>query len=459
MSQNAYWLRSALFSLLEKAAGLIFSLGTVMISSRLLSRHDFAAWGFFTLLLYFVEMGRSGLLQNGLMRFTATHKDQETERHRIQTAALLLNVAYTLLTGLLLLAMASWLATAYSLPQITTLLPVYLLTNLFLTMLSHSQFVQQAHLEFRGLFWGTFLYRGILFAWLLICWGTQKALLLTEMAYVQAFGALSGALVCARLARPWFPTWQKTIHYTGQWVSLKKAMLQFLVYGRYVLGTNMSAMFYKNIDKLTLGGLLGPSAFAIYDVAGKITQMIEAPSFSIAAVVFPQSAHRAIHEGTEGVRLLYERSVGAILSIILPFLVFTLCFAEWIVYILAGPQYADSANILRLTAFFGMFMPFAVQFGTVLDSTGHPDTNFRYTLGTALLNLSLNYFFVKSFGLYGAAIATLTGYAVSFVFMQRLLHHQYGIVWWKAFQNIPLLYRTAWEMVARKIKKNATFAP
>jgi O-antigen/teichoic acid export membrane protein len=430
-----------------------------MICSRLLSRTDFAAWGLFMLVVYFIEMGRSGLLQNGLMRFTATHREDRIALDRMQTAALLLNLFYAFLTSVILLATTGWLAKAYEVPALAGIVPIYIATNFVLVALSHSQFVQQAHLEFRGLFWGTFWYRGGLFVWLSGCWVLGRPLVLQEMAWVQGVGALLGAFVCVLLARPWLPSPATLWHNLRRWADIRKSAFHFLIYGRYVLGTNISAMFYKNIDKLTLGGILGPSAFAVYDVAGKITQMIEAPSFSIAAVVFPQSAHRAISEGREGVKRLYERSVGAILALILPFLVFTLVFAEWIVHFLAGAQYADAAHILRLTAFFGLFMPFAVQFGTVLDSTGHPGTNFQYTLATAVLNLALNYLFVKTLGLYGAAFATLTGYAISFVFMQRLLFQRYGIVWWKAFESIPLVYKMAWGVLAHKIKKNATFAP
>lgn len=131
-----------------------------MICSRLLSRTDFAAWGLFMLVVYFIEMGRSGLLQNGLMRFTATHREDRIALDRMQTAALLLNLFYAFLTSVILLATTGWLAKAYEVPALAGIVPIYIATNFVLVALSHSQFVQQAHLEFRGLFWGTFWYRG-----------------------------------------------------------------------------------------------------------------------------------------------------------------------------------------------------------------------------------------------------------------------------------------------------------
>jgi len=213
----------------------------------------------------------------------------------------------------------------------------------------------------------------------------------------------------------------------------------------------MSTMFYKNVDKLTLGYLIGPAAFAVYDAAGKVTQMVEAPSFSIAAVVFPQGAERMAEQGAVGVKRLYERSVGAILAIILPFLIAILLFSKQIMLAFAGPAYLESAGVLVITAFFGLFLPFAVQFGTILDATGKPAVNFAYTLFTAILNLALSWWFIQQYGLMGAAWATLTGYALSFVLMQLYLYKHFRINALHAFLHIPDFYKMGWNMLRKRL--------
>jgi O-antigen/teichoic acid export membrane protein len=154
--------------------------------------------------------------------------------------------------------------------------------------------------------------------------------------------------------------------------------------------------------------------------------------------------------GAAGIKRLYERSVGAILAIILPFLLLILLFSKPIMLFFAGPAYLDSANILVITAFFGIFLPFAVQFGTILDATGKPEINFAYTFFTAMLNLGLSWFFIQEFGLMGAAWATLAGYAISFVLMQVYLNKYFKINAFRAFSYVPEFYRMGWEMVWRK---------
>ncbi|MBL7783502.1 MAG: oligosaccharide flippase family protein [Saprospiraceae bacterium] len=433
MSANAhYWIRSGFFTLLEKGAALVFSLGAAMLLLRLLDKPTFAAWGIFTIIGYFVEMGRNGLIQNGLVRALAVHKDDQKAYADISTASFTLNIGFSLVSSLVLWSIATWLARQYQAPQLLQLLPVYFAINIIMAPYAHFAFVQQANFEFRGIFWSTFFYRGALFAWIAGCWLSGRPVVLPELAIAMLAGALLGACAGWYFARPF-------LMFSGRpgikWIK------HLLGYGQYVLGTNLSTMFYKNIDKLSLGYLLGPAAFAVYDAAGKVTQMVEAPSFSIAAVVFPKSAERMALDGAQGVKALYEQSVAAILAIILPFLIGVLLFAEPIIAVFAGPQYADSANVLRLTAFFGLFMPFAVQFGTVMDSTGRPALNFVCTLFTALINWGLSILLVRAFGLFGAAFATLAGYSISFVVMQYFLYKYFKINALRAFGYVPEMYR------------------
>lgn len=425
---------------------MVFAMGTAMLLLRGLSKADFAAWALFLVFTYFLEMGRSGLIQNGMVRELALHRQDAFAGAAIRRAAWCLNLGYSLLSNLLLGAAAAWIIQVWQAPQLSAVLPVYMITNFVLAVMSHFNFVQQANHEFRGIFWSGVLSRGALFCWVLWCKMLDMPLVLEQLAWAMLLGYVAGALASWWLLRRLaLPVWKETIgmQSTVDW------MKRLAAYGKWVLGTNLSTMFYKNIDKLTLGYLLGPAAFAVYDAAGKVTQLVEAPSFSIASVVFPQGAERMKNGGIAGVKRLYERSVGAILAIILPLLLGIWVFAEPVMRLFAGPAYVDSADILRITAIFGLFLPFAVQFGTVLDSTGKPAVNFVYTSFTAVLNLGLSFWAIRVFGLPGAALATLTGYALSFLLMQHYLFKNFKINALNAFRHLPEYYRTGWNWLVK----------
>lgn len=443
-----YWVRSGMLTLLERGSGLLFALGSSVILLRYLTKVDFAGWGMFVLISYFLEMGRMGLLQNGLVRFLTTNRDEPAEYAKITTAALLLNLLYSIVSIALLWVGSGWITSTWHLPQLAYLLPTYFVINVVMVWFYHCNFIQQANFEFRGIFWSTFFYRGAKFFWACICLISGLEIKLSQIVMAELCGVVLGALATWRYALPFL---------RHNWKISWKWVQQLLSYGKFVLGTNLSTMFYKNIDKLTLGHLLGPAAFALYDVAGKVTQMIEAPSFSIASVVFPQSARRMEEQGSAGVGDLYEHSVAAILAIILPMLCVVFVFSKTIIVLFAGEAYAESAGVLRLTAFFGLFMPFAVQFGTMLDSTGKPALNFAVTFFTAVLNPVLAYVFVLKFGLYGAAIAILIGYLISFVVMQYIMSRQYGVRWWRPFALLPYFYQLGFSFILRKLNSLSFF--
>ena len=285
---------------------MVLALVTAMLLLRGLSKEDFAAWGLFLLVTYFLEMARAGLIQNGLVRHLAIHRHAPAEYAAIRKAALWLNIGFSVVSNVALWASMRWIMATWSVPQLGCVFPVYFITNFVMALLYHFNFLQQAQHEFKGIFQANVCFRAVLFAWVLFCkiWGAP--LDLTSLALAMLLGAGCGAVASWRVLRQIkLPAFEGMIPFSHVFEWVKK----LATYGKWVLGTNMSTMFYKNIDKLTLGYLLGPAAFAVYDAAGKVTQMVEAPSFSIAAVVFPQGAERMEQQGAAGIKQLYAAAV------------------------------------------------------------------------------------------------------------------------------------------------------
>lgn len=142
----------------------------------------------------------------------------------------------------------------------------------------------------------------------------------------------------------------------------------------------------------------------------------------MATIVFPQSSRRADTDGTHAVKYLYERSVGAIIAILVPGIIFVFLFSNLVIHIIAGSRYEDSIPLLRVALLYAIFIPYGRQAGTILDSIGKTKLTFTMVLITASLNIALNYFFIRSFGVMGAAYATLCSNIVGFVMAQYVLN-------------------------------------
>ena len=138
--------------------------------------------------------------------------------------------------------------------------------------------------------------------------------------------------------------------------------------------------------------------------------------------------------------LVSHFSIDAVENIIV-----ILAFPELIIQIVAGEKYMDAVPLLQLTMLYGLFVPFAVQFGTILDSTGYPRVNFIYTTLGALVNVLFNYLFITYFGVVGAAYGTLMTFLVMFVAMQVELSRRFNVKLLQVLANIPFVYRRVWE--------------
>ena len=150
-------------------------------------------------------------------------------------------------------------------------------------------------------------------------------------------------------------------------------------------------MIFKSLDRFVIGSFTGlKTQVSTYDLSIKIINLAEVPTTTLAAILFPQSARKNHEEGSSAVKFLYEKSVGVLLSLIIPIIIFILVFADIIVNLLGSAAYSSAAPILRLTIFFGFFMAFAVQFGTVMDASGKPKLNFWITTLGAVVNLVCN---------------------------------------------------------------------
>lgn len=429
--KNSYWLRSGFYTISEKGAALLFGFGGAMLLFRLMTKEAFGVWVLFLSITSILEVGRIGLLQNALVKYLATSGREEAGK--ITTASFILNGILTSLIVLLLLGLSPLAGRMFDAPELTTLLQIYCLTTVALIPFFQSNYIQQANLDFKGIFWGNLMKGGVLFGYIFYLFLIKSEISLTALAKVQIIAAIAASAVSWFFARR-YARFSKKIDWS--WVN---RLFQF---GIYVFGTNFCTQFYKNVDKLLLGFLPGggKAAVALYDAAIRVTNLADVPTASMSTMLFPQSARR-VGEGKEAIRELYEKAVGAILAFMVPSILGVMIFAEWIIFIVAGPEYAEAANLLRVTILFGLFLPYAVQFGTVLDSTGRPGVNFAYTLGSLALTIVLNILFISLLGAYGAAIGTLLAYAMTFIAMQLYLKKHLGVNALKPFFYMIMFYK------------------
>lgn len=442
--QNSYWLQSGTYTFLQRVSSLLFGFGAFFFLIRALSKEEFGAWAIYLSLATIVEMGKNGLVQNALIKYLAS--DDKQNDAPIITASLFLNLLLSLLVGVGVFFTAPWLAGILEIPVLKNMLYWYILIVFLLVPFSQLSFIQQANFDFKGIFWSNLCRQGIFFIYVLGVFLFSASFKLENLIIVQAVSLVVGTIVSYLFSRPYLYISSRL---DWQWVR------QLFHYGKYVFGTNISSMVMKSTDQLMLGVLAGPVPVASFNMASRVINFVEVPTFTVASVVFPQSALRNKQGGPGAVKVLYEKSVGAIFAFLLPVVLVVLLFPELIILVIAGKDYLENAFLLQVVIFYSLFIPFARQFGTIMDSIGRPQLNFFLICLLAVVNIGFNYVFIRYYGVLGAAFATLLTYSIGFVANQLILYKLIKVSTLQVFKFMLEFYRQGFTYFLHLLKQKS----
>lgn len=409
-------IKQGIYSFLERFIQIIFGFGSLFLLIRQLTKEEFGIWALYLSITSLIEVTRIGLTQNALIKFLTSAKKEE--QGLIGTASLVLNISFTIFIVFLLVSLSKFLSHIWSAPVLEYMLYIYGATTVFLLPLIHFNIVQQSVVDFKGLFWANFTLRGLFFGYVFWCFIFNIDIDLISLTLFQIFAAAAASVISYFFVRKYLSL---SLKISKEWV------LKLFHFGKYTFGTNLGTVLYRNVDRMMIGAMINTSAVAIFDIASRISNLIEIPAMSVARIVYPQSARKIVREGNSGIKELYEKSVGAILGISVPGILLVIIFPFLAIRIIAGSAYFDSVPILEVTMLYAFFVPFAKLFGIVLDSAGKPHVNFYFIVLSTVLNIVSNYLYISHFGTIGAAYGTFTSMLILFILNQILLKKIMGI--------------------------------
>ena len=156
---------------------------------------------------------------------------------------------------------------------------------------------------------------------------------------------------------------------------------------KYTMATLATTNLLKTADTFLIGSLMGPSSVASYAIPLKLTELFEIPLRSLSTTAFPQLAGKH----NDGDRIGFKSSFVQYLSwaymIYIPALIGAFIFAPYIVLVIGGHQYSESASIFRVLILYGLFLPANRLTGISLDALQKPDKNLQKVLAMAIINI------------------------------------------------------------------------
>lgn len=402
---SSYWFRSAFYSFFQRFSLTLFGLINFMILTRTISQDQLGVWALFLIATGFFEATKSNLLKNAHIKYVSGSLHQN-EKITIASSSFVINALVSLLFILVTVffseLLSQWLNAGTGLAQ---MLIWFIPGIVFMIFFTHLEAIQQSHLDFKGVFAGYFIRQLSFFLVLLTYWVLKKPLSLQQLAIYQSLSIALGSITLYLFTRKYL------FHqFQASWLWIKK----IFGYGGYIFSSGLVANIANNLDQVMIARYV-PGSVAYYNVASRINNLIDIPSYAAADIIFPKASLASVEEGPAKVKYLFERMVAILLTITIPVAIFIIVFPKFVTTIIAGALYLPAASILQIYMISGILRPAQNQAANLLNSIGKTRITFIINIISLCILLVLNYIFLKEFGFYGAAIGTLTTTLISFI--------------------------------------------
>lgn len=230
---------------------------------------------------------------------------------------------------------------------------------------------------------------------------------LGEIGYMCTY--LADAIVLGLLLFIYFK-----LHEKIKWKFNKEYAKELLKKCLYVAISGLMITIYMRIDQVMLGSmLLDKSQNGIYSAAVKIAEMWYFIPLALIASFKPSIMKCKNMNNEEEYQRLMQRlyDIVAIIGVVCG-LGITIV-APLAIRILYGEAYAQSAEILSISVWAGLFATLGSARSIWLVAENLQKYTISYTLAGCVINVTLNAILIPVYGAFGAAFATLIAQAIS----------------------------------------------
>lgn len=195
----------------------------------------------------------------------------------------------------------------------------------------------------------------------------------------------------------------------------KECMLEVYNFGKFSIGTSISANLLRNSDVFMINFFLGAAFVPIYNVAQRLMEVIEIPLRSILVIAIPELSAAFNKKRIDEV-VFYLRKYSGMLTLgLIPICIVGVSLADVFVALLGGGKYVgtDAANIFRIFLVLSIIYPIDRFTGVSLDIVHQPKRNLIKVIIMLVLNVSLNYLGILIFkDLFGVVLSSVVSFIV-----------------------------------------------
>ena len=190
-------------------------------------------------------------------------------------------------------------------------------------------------------------------------------------------------------------------------LKLPSNIMDLLRYSALIFLSGAAASFILDIDKSMIYAITNKENVAFYAVALYIASVVEAPGramFQITSPLVAEALNRDDHPRLES--LLKKSSSNLMVVCGLAFLIINLNLVDFY-QLINQDGYASAISVVVIVSL-GKFFSMSVGcLNNIISNSKYYSYVFWFSVSSALLAVVLNYYFIKAYGIVGAAVATL----------------------------------------------------
>lgn len=410
-------------SLVGNGSMSVLSMVTVGILLRFMPKNDVGYWFFFQSIFVLLDTFRTGFLQVAMLKFY-------TGAEKIKADAVLGSVWFLslLITSVLIIIN---LLSVFFLPYtqnvaIVSVIEWFGLTFLFTLPSAIASWILQSDQRFDKLLLLRVINQGafILMVLLVISF---KNLTLNLVLIINAVSSALVSLYCITQGWTRIKTFSKRT---------KKAIMELFHFGKYSVGTTISANLLRSSDTFIIMfvlGAAGPAAVAMYTIPMRLMEIIEIPLRAFLSTGMPAMSEAFNKGNRKEVVTIMQKYAGTLTLALFPVSVVAILLADVGITLLGGNQYAgtNAVSVYRIFMCFAMFFPIDRFLGVTLDIIHQPKINFYKVLVMLVTNIIFDFIGIHLFGnINGIAVATL------FTFLSGVF---FGYFWLKKYLDFTIV--------------------
>lgn len=201
-----------------------------------------------------------------------------------------------------------------------------------------------------------------------------------------------------------------------------------------------SGLLFVRLGQIMLKHLAGPEAVAAYAVAARLSEAWYFVPTAIIASTFPNIvAARAVSQALYIRRLQFLMAALCGISYLAALL--SMAFAQPVIHLLFGTPYLESAAILTVHIWSGLFVSLGLASGSWIMAEKRVYLGLYRNLAGLATSIALNLLLIPRFGPLGAAYATLFSLVVAYMLFDLCVPSMREISRgkWKALLLVPAL--------------------